>query len=178
MSDTATTLAYLWPSTGVSYAGDRRHEIIEPRRILPRDGNAATNQNADAGFDHHHVKLKVLGKDRSLVPEGAATPTPSTQALASVMLQQLQANRIVPTRIVASAEGGIAICFMNGDKYADVEFLNSGEILGVVSNRRDKPTVWDIHPSSREFMGAALKIFQFLHTPSTSEDAPKRAWRR
>src|SRR6266571_792571 len=103
MSDTTTTLPYLGPISGVSYAGDRKHEVIQPRRIPPRDTSAATNQTADAGFDHHYVKLKVLGKDRSLVPEGAEAPTPSAQALASVMLERLQANQIVPTRVVASA---------------------------------------------------------------------------
>src|SRR5437764_2133473 len=162
MTATTTTLPYLSPIIGVSYSGDRKHEVIQPRRILPKDVSAATNQTADAGFDHHYIKLKVLGKDRSLVPEGAEVPTLTVQAMASVMLEQLQANQIVPTRIVASAEGGIAICFMNDEKYADIEFLNSGEILGVVSNRRDKPTVWEIDPSSRELMGAALRISQFL----------------
>jgi len=175
---TDTTLPYLWPASGVSYSGDRKREVIQPRHVVPRDTSAATNQTADAGFDHHYAKLRVLGKDRSLVPGGAEAPTANAQAFASVLLNELQANRIVPTRVVASAEGGVAICFVNGDKYADVEFLNSGEILGVVSNRRDKPIVWAIDPSSRELAGAAHRISKFLDAPATSEDASKRTWRR
>ena len=112
------------------------------------------------------------------MPDGADAPASNAQALAFVMLQQLQADQIVPTRIVASAEGGIAICFVSDDKYADVEFLNSGEILGVVSNRRDQPTVWSIDQSSRELTGAAIRISHFLHAPSANEDAPKRSRHR
>ena len=121
---------------------------------------------ADAGFDHHYLKLKALGKDRSLIPNGVAPPEPATQTLASVMLRQLHAAELAPTRIVASAEGGIAICFVRGDKYADIEFLNSGEILGVASNRRDRPTIWSIDPGLRELASAILRISNFLHSPS------------
>lgn len=178
MTATTATLQYIGPGTGVSFAGDRKHELMEPRKILPKDLHAATAQYADTGFDHHYLKLKALGKDRSLVPEGVAPPEPATQALASVMLQQLQADELPPTRIVASAEGGVAICFVSGDKYADVEFLNSGEILGVVSNRHDRPTVWPIDQSSRGLALAALRISNFIHPSSPPKDAPKRPWRR
>jgi hypothetical protein len=39
------------------------------------------------------------------------------------MRQRLLIDDLLPTRVVASAEGGVAICFMNDDKYADIEFL-------------------------------------------------------
>ena len=178
MAATATTLSYLGPSQGVSFSGERKTENIEPRAVFPRGLNAATNQYANTGFDHHYVKLRALGKDPSLLPPGTEPPSVNAQVLASIMLQQLQADQTPPTRVVSSAEGGVAICFVNGDKYADVEFLNTGEILGVVSNRRDTPTVWQIGQSSRDFALAALWISNFLRSPASSKDAPQWAWRR
>jgi len=37
---------------------------------------------------------------------------------------------------VASERVEVAICFVNGDKYADVEFLNTGEIVGATKRYR------------------------------------------
>ena len=178
MTVSSTTLSYLGPLQGVAFSGDRKNEYIALRAVFPSNLNAATNQYADTGFDHHYAKLQALGKDRSLLPPGAEPPSVHAQVLASVMLQQFQADHTPPTRIVSSAEGGVAICFVNGDKYADVEFLNTGEILSVVSNRRDTPIVWQVEPSSRDFTLAALRISNFLNAPSSGKDAPQWSWRR
>jgi hypothetical protein len=179
MMVTATTLSYLDPSQGVAYSSDRTNLPIDVRAIFPGNLSAATNQHADTGFDHHYVKLQALGKDLSLLPPGAEPPSVNAQVLASVMLRQLQAaDQTPPTRVVASAEGGVAICFVSSNKYADVEFLNTGEILGVVSNRHDTPIVWQIGQSPREFMAAAFRISRFIHSSAPSKDAPRGSWGR
>ena len=60
----------------------------------------------------------------------------------------LESVPLVPTRIVPSAEGGIAVCFVHGDRYADLECLNSGEILAVTYRGVAEPLVWEVAPES------------------------------
>ena len=39
----------------------------------------------------------------------------------------------------------MAICFVNEQRYADIEFLNSGEILAVTYTGVAEPNVWEIN---------------------------------
>jgi hypothetical protein len=115
-------------------------------------------------------------KDKpSLLPDGAEKPSDYAIAWASAMLEQFLADELPPTRVVASAEGGVAICFVNGNKYADVEFLNTGEILGVVSNRRDRPVAWEVGANSAGMAGASARIREFLDARTTSSNDPSGA---
>jgi hypothetical protein len=60
------------------------------------------------------------------------------------ILSQLRDIEFLPDRLVTSAEGGIALCFIRDAKYADIEVLNSKEIVAVTSNRKDQPRVWTV----------------------------------
>jgi len=56
-------------------------------------------------------------------------------------------NVLVPSRVAPSAQGGIGICFYGRDnKYADIECLNTGEILATLSDGTGRPEVWDVKP--------------------------------
>lgn len=178
MNAAATTLRYIAPAEGVSHYEGRSIERIPTPRVPSRSISAATDQYADKGFDHHFAKLQSLPKDRSLWPTGSAAPATHTQARAWLMLRDLESQEFPPTRVVASAEGGVAICFIRGDKYADVEFLNTGEILGVVSNRRDRPVVWELEQTSRNFTRAIARIRELLDSPAPKADATRWPWAR
>ena len=47
-------------------------------------------------------------------------------------------------RIVASAEGGVALVFSRAGRYADIECFNTGEILAGMSAGAGSPEVWAI----------------------------------
>jgi hypothetical protein len=117
-------------------------------------------------FAPHFEKLDALATDRSLLVGCTAPPSALTLTCARAILGQLETEALEPTRVVASSEGGVAICFVSGDKYSDIECLNSEEILGVISNRRDHPVVWEIEPSASGFARAAARIRDFLATGS------------
>lgn len=51
---------------------------------------------------------------------------------------------IGPTRIVPSAEGGVGICYYKGQRYGDIECLNTGEILACTSDGTGNPKVWEV----------------------------------
>jgi hypothetical protein len=175
MTGVATTLSYTTVAEGVSRSGDREQPRLRPRFAYPRQISAATHGYAAGLFDHHFAKLLALRNDTSLWPDDAEKPSEYATAWASAMLEQLLADELPPTRVVASAEGGVAICFVNGDKYADVEFLNTGEIVGVVSNRRDRPIAWEVGANSASMASASVRIREFLRGPTTAANDPSGA---
>ncbi|SRR5713101_5603158 len=126
----------------------------------------------DAKFAAHFEKLAALAIDQTLWVEGAEPPSSLTMVRARAILQQLQVEALEPTRVVGSAEGGVAFCFVSGDKYSDIECLNTDVILGVISNRRDRPFVWEIEPSASGIAQAAARIRDFIQgATASSHDA-------
>ncbi|SRR6266567_4289478 len=69
---------------------------------------------------------------------------------------------VVPSRVTASAQGGVGICFNLKDKYADIEVFNSGEILATTSDGKTVPAVWEVKPSDSK--GALERIVGFLNS--------------
>jgi hypothetical protein len=173
----ATTLAYTEPTSQWAPPGS---ELEYPRNVIasPRAVHAATNEYTNSKFATHFAKLRAIANQRSLLPEGAEAPTGLAVNWARAALQQLQEDEFPPTRVVAAMEGGVAICFVYEDKYADLESLNSGEILGVTSNRRDPPIAWEIEPSSVGIARAIVRIRQFFRGSTPRQDAQGRAWSR
>ena len=93
---------------------------------------------------------------------GAEAPTESTVAVARHILRRLVWSDLVPDGIVPSAEGGVAFCFVRGNKYADIECLNSGEVLAVKTTRNEQPTVWALDESSNAVDSTAQSISTYL----------------
>jgi hypothetical protein len=69
-------------------------------------------------------------------------------------------NILVPTRVAPSAQGGVGICFYGRNKYADIECLNTGEILATLSDGVGRPEVWDVKPV--ESRKALERIGQYI----------------
>jgi hypothetical protein len=135
----------------------------------------ALNGHVGRDFEEHFAKLQAIIEDPSLWPDGAEKPSEAAVDRALAMLDQLAHDQVPPTRVVASAEGGVAICFVRGEKYADVEFLNTGEILGVVSNRRDRPVVWEVDQNSPGLAQASARVRDFIYTPTPAAHDPRRS---
>lgn len=153
------------------------------RPTVARSEKSATTTNgyvAASGFAAelavHYEKLDALAVDPSLWPRGADGPGTAAIQTAKGVLIQISEATASPARVVASAEGGVAICFVCGDKYADIECLNSGEILGVTTNRRDLPTAWELERSPASIADTLSKITRFL-LQTTVADASGRARR-
>ena len=79
---------------------------------------------------------------------GAAPPSGNARARARTILAALRDLTFPPTKVVASSEGGVAICFVAGDHYADIESLNTGEILAVKYVGAGEPDVWEVNPDN------------------------------
>lgn len=130
--------------------------------------DGTTNESIDIlsygkEFAEHYAKLNSITGDSVFLPEDAEPPTIEARNWTWLVIQQLVEDGLVPSKVVASAEGGIAVCFVSGNKYADIECLNSGEILGVLTNKRDRPTVWEIEPDPSEIARATGRIAEFIY---------------
>lgn len=77
---------------------------------------------------------------------GAEPPVATSICKAKQIIEALGVLSLAPSNIVASVEGGVAITFRRKDKYADIECLNSGEVLAVTSDGRNEPAVWEVEP--------------------------------
>src|SRR5690242_21772986 len=79
---------------------------------------------------------------------GGEMPTQVAISNATAIASKFINNGLIPDAIAPSAEGGVAICFMRNDKYADIECFNSGEILAVRYSSQDDPKAWVIEASA------------------------------
>jgi hypothetical protein len=100
---------------------------------------------------------------------GRDVESPSRKAanVAKRVYRVLAANGLVADRIVASGDGGIALCFARRTCYADVEFLNSGELLACTEDRVSGATeIWEF--SIDALADTVGRIRRFLAAHATS----------
>lgn len=89
--------------------------------------------------------LEILSKnwkDDEILPPNRVAFYWATEALEVLRKIDFPCNRIA-----VSIDEGICIAFLskkNKDKYADIEFFNSGEILAVTTDRISKPRIWEV----------------------------------
>ena len=170
------TLQYIYPPQIISPVGAQANPRPEWNFTVPSNPDATTSQRG--GFEGHFEKLKSLATDQALWADEQQRPSEYALAWARLVLQDLQKIGIAPTKVVASVEGGAAICFVDRNKYADLECLNSGAILGVISNKHDRPVVWEIEPEARSIVRAVERIREFIYASDTNAIDSGRSTRR
>jgi len=89
---------------------------------------------------------------------GAEPPSATARESAAQLLGILRTSNLPPTRVVPSSEGGVGICFINGEAYADIESLNSGELLAVMYTGTEEPQVWEITQNEESIKEAVEQI--------------------
>jgi hypothetical protein len=116
----------------------------------------------EARFD---LNFRLLDEMRSrLRQDRAEDEVPSEIAIQQsiLALSIFKRHAALPSRITASLDGGVAICFVAGDRYADIECLNDGQILAVTTSRRERPVVWDVGGDQLSIEHACRRIRTFI----------------
>jgi hypothetical protein len=120
---------------------------------------------------HQYVRpgnlwAKELDSLKKLAPNwdsyGAEPPNPTAIRRLESLLELLPSVELTPTKIVPSVEGGAAVCFINGAKYADVECFNNGTLLAVLSTGRGTPEAWELGASKAAIWNTLERIRDFL----------------
>lgn len=89
---------------------------------------------------------------------GAEPPNEVARALAGKILDALETDLLLPTRLMASAEGGIAISFVEEDKRAEIEIYNTGEIAVATYHAHREPEAWESSDADSALKNAIIKI--------------------
>jgi hypothetical protein len=63
-----------------------------------------------------------------------------------------------PSKVAASAEGGVGICFVEGEKYADIEIFNDGEMLATTYRGDSDARIWDLESDDASITEAINQI--------------------
>ncbi len=137
-----------------------------PSRPISRGARATTANYVSLQWGERFAKLvaklDILERNENLTPAGCPAPDYRAVGLARIVLTRFHQIEAPPDKIVATADGGVAICFMDGDKYSDIECSNEGGLLGVTTNRRDRPTVWEIDQNPSGVDNACARIKNFI----------------
>jgi len=97
---------------------------------------------------------------------GREVEPPAQQAIetAKDAYRRIFTGGFITDRIVASGEGGVALCFLRGDAYADMEFLNDGELLACTLDRTSGATeVWEFSLEMISVTADRIKDFLARH---------------
>lgn len=93
---------------------------------------------------------------------GAEAPNHNAIYWARETLDLMHEKGIFQGTLVPSAEGGLAISFRSGNKYSDIEFLNSGDILAVIHKSNKPPKVWEVSWNKDDIEQSLEEISSFL----------------
>ncbi len=89
---------------------------------------------------------------------GAEAPNDVAHALAREILSVLETDWLIPTRLMPSSEGGIAISFVEGDNRAEIEVYNTGEIVAAAYSAHSDPLVWELQDTDHALKQAIARI--------------------
>jgi hypothetical protein len=91
---------------------------------------------------------------------GAPRPERSALVPAKQAIRVAHEIGLDPVQVVPASEGGVALCFTQGDKYADLEFLNDGNVFSAVTDRQGFRQVWPV--AVNQIREALERIREFL----------------
>jgi hypothetical protein len=94
----------------------------------------------------------------------ASAPSPGAIDLTKQLLRLLRAAMLPPDRVAPSAEGGVGICFVDADKYADLEIFNDLEILATAYRGKSEPRIWEVSTAVGSLEDAIRRIREHLNS--------------
>lgn len=86
---------------------------------------------------------------------GAPSPNETSLNAAETALSTLRRMNVQPTGIMPSSDGGVGIFFVRGDRYAHVEFENSGDTWVLMYGSDEPPKTWQLHTNDERALREA-----------------------
>ncbi|MEZ6053071.1 MAG: hypothetical protein R3C02_17060 [Planctomycetaceae bacterium] len=110
-------------------------------------------------------KLSVLDSMRVLDDSwhafGGLPPNEVAISLATTVLEAAAELDFEPDNVDPSVDEGVCISFRDGNRYADIECFNTGDILAAESTGAD-PEIWEVDDSDDGIEGAVARILDFI----------------
>jgi hypothetical protein len=95
-------------------------------------------------FNRNFQLVYILGLSPSWGDGEIERPNPAAIKIAKGLVNQLDFFQLSPSRISASAEGGIALGFYRNSRYAGIEVLNDSSVTALTSDLAGTIKVWDV----------------------------------
>jgi len=142
--------------------GSQGSHRLRAGKLANEKGNIPKHRK-DTWFLNYISTLEQLRK----LPEnwdsyGAEPPNLTALYWSKTVLELLLEINFPPNKITASVENGVGISFIQGEKYADIECFNTGEILAVTSDKQGNPNVWQVDDKLDSIKSALEKIYVFI----------------
>ena len=113
--------------------------------------------------------LTTLGLAPEWPEESIVAPAPRASRSADCALRLLAELGLQPDRLFPDLDGGVGLVFTGTGRYADLQFLNSGEVVATCSDRSGgTPRVWRIQSGDPGWRAAFETIRAFLRDGSLS----------
>ncbi|GEM_PF-3875807 len=152
-------------SSDAPITGNSRN--LTPTTTAKQEGlMAKVPEDLDNPYDARSPFLKLFGRVNSLRnlqddwnSYGAAAPNKRARFWARRVLDELVGLNFAPLTVTASSDEGVAIFFRSEGKRASIECLNSGEILGVLSQGSEAPEVLLISQSHLKRAVSTIQTF-------------------
>jgi len=77
-------------------------------------------------------------------------PNETAIQLSKKLIADFDSRGLAPSRISASAEGGVTLGFQVKTRYAGIEVENNGSVIGLVSDNAGAIQVWEVDPNTLE----------------------------
>jgi hypothetical protein len=94
----------------------------------------------------------------------ADPPSAESVRLSRLALRLAEHERVLPNTAVASAEGGVALCWDSGAKHAYVEFGNDGTAIVATYQGMAEPSIQEFRPDISFITDALKTVHSFLQS--------------
>lgn len=109
------------------------------------------------------IALAGLGLPPHWSEESVEAPGLRTSRLADCALRQLAEIGLRPDHLLPCTEGGVRFSFGRQGRYAEIEFLNGGEVVATCSAAGgEAPRNWLVSPGGTGFESTFRTIRSFL----------------
>jgi hypothetical protein len=124
----------------------RRYQDTADAMIASREGSEYVRRKI-AQIELENRLSRLAGLRSNWDTYGSEAPSAEAVAAAGAIGKAFINFGLIPDAVSSSAEGGVAICFVRNQKYADIECFNSGETLAVRYSSTEVPKAWEIQPN-------------------------------
>ena len=136
--------------------------VLLTKKVSSASGSTPRNEEK-AWFRKHILALEKLRElPKNWDSYGAAPPNFTALYWSKTVFELLLRINFPPTKVTPSVENGVAISFIQAEKYADIECFNTGEILAVTSDRQGNPDVWKVEDNVEAIESALERIRVFI----------------
>jgi hypothetical protein len=93
---------------------------------------------------------------------GAEKPSAQTINLTLRLLNKLHYELFLPTRVIPSAEGGVATYFKADDRVSYLEYRNSGEVILAMYDQHSEPDIRELTENDADESRAIALIREYI----------------